>query len=28
VLHVTDPGQRHIGEHVEMRPLSAYEVAM
>jgi transposase len=28
VLHVIDPAQRELGEHVEVRPLKAYEVAM
>jgi len=28
VLHVIDPAQRQLGEHVEVRPLTAYEVAM
>lgn len=27
-LHVVDAGQRQLGEHVEVRPLSAYEVAL
>ena len=28
VLHTVDPAQRRLGEHVEVRPLTAYEVAM
>jgi len=28
VLHVIDPAQRQLGEHVEVRPLAEYEVAM
>jgi hypothetical protein len=28
VLHVVDAAQRQLGEHVDVRPLSAYEVAL
>ncbi len=28
VLHVVDDGQRELGAHVDVRPLTEYEVAM
>lgn len=28
VLHVIAPAQRQLGEHVDVRPLTEYEVAM
>jgi hypothetical protein len=27
-LHVIDAAQRQLGEHVDVRPLSTYEVAL